>query len=74
MQTAEDISTRLSPVLDVALEAGRKLRFKLEAMKGALRDGDETSALTIAREICGLEQQDQRATNPRRRAASRLHS
>lgn len=51
----------LPPAIDVALEAGRKLRLKLEAMKQALKDGDEAKALSMAREICGLEQQNQRA-------------
>ncbi|GAB6037181.1 hypothetical protein JCM15519_17400 [Fundidesulfovibrio butyratiphilus] len=46
--------------LDAALSAGRKLRERMAAMKQALRDGDESKALNLAREICGLEQ-DRRA-------------
>lgn len=57
----QQIECRLSPVIDVAIEAGRKLRHKLEAMKNALREGDEAKALDIARDISGLKQQNQRA-------------
>lgn len=72
--TREEIAIRFTPVIDVALEGGRKLRLKLDAMKQALRDGDEQEALSVARDICGINQQDQRATHTRRRTSPRLHS
>lgn len=71
--TREEIAIRFTPVIDVALEAGRKLRLKLDAMKQALKEGDEQKALGVARDICGIEQQDQHAPYPRRRTPPRLH-
>lgn len=55
IMTREEIAIRFTPVIDVALEGGRKLRLKLDAMKQALRDGDEQKALSVARDICGIE-------------------
>lgn len=55
MLTKDEIAVRFTPVIDAALEGGRKLRLKLDAMKQALRDGDEQKALSVARDICGIE-------------------
>lgn len=51
----EELSIRFTPVIDAALEGGRKLRLKLDAMKQALREGDEQKALSVARDICGVK-------------------
>lgn len=57
----DEIAARFTPVIDVALEGGRKLRLKLDAMKQALNEGDEQKALSVARDICGIKQQNSRA-------------
>lgn len=43
MLTKDEITVRFTPVIDAALEGGRKLRVKLEAMRQALKDGDEAN-------------------------------
>ncbi|WP_173085067.1 hypothetical protein [Fundidesulfovibrio magnetotacticus] len=52
---------RVPSVVDVALVAGGKLRAKLDALRLALLEGDDSTALEIARDICGLKERVPRA-------------
>lgn len=45
----------LASVVDLALEAGKKHREKVLALRKALEAGDKDRALDLAREVCGLK-------------------
>lgn len=48
------MTTTLPPALDAAVSAGQKLRKRLDAMRDALRAGDDAHALELARELCDV--------------------
>jgi hypothetical protein len=45
----------LKETAELAIAVGKERREKLKRMKKALKDGNEDRAITIARELCGLE-------------------
>jgi hypothetical protein len=49
------ITSNWGGVLDAALEIGRQRLDILQRMKAAFDRGDETEALRLGKELCGLE-------------------
>jgi hypothetical protein len=49
----------MQSVVDVALEAGKKHRERLMALKDALQKDEPERALELAREVCGLKTKDE---------------
>lgn len=45
----------LTGVLDAALEIARRRRNTLARLRAALEQGDDTEALKLARELCGID-------------------
>lgn len=54
-KTAAHFSGCLPPIVDIALKAGSELNLKLTAIKNALLDGDEATAMNLARELFRLD-------------------
>jgi hypothetical protein len=50
-----------SGVVDAILEVGRQRKAVLEQLRQALESGRDDYALTLARELCGLHEKNNRA-------------
>jgi hypothetical protein len=71
--SSEDAATRysaqtgvsVSGVVDAILEVGRQRNVLLVRLRAALQSGDNTQALNLARQLCGLQNEESTRINPR---------
>jgi hypothetical protein len=49
----------LAGLLDTAMEISRKRQDLLQRMKAAFERGDDGEAMTFARQLCGVDQNEQ---------------
>ena len=54
-----------SGIVDAILEVGRQRVALLGQLRSALESGDDSKALNLARQLCGLENEESDRTNPR---------
>jgi len=54
-----------SGIVDAILEVGRQRAALLEEMRSALESGDDSKALNLARQLCGLGNEESNRVNPR---------
>jgi hypothetical protein len=52
-------------VVDAILEVGRQRKAVLDQLRAALQSGDNSQALNLARQLCGLQNEESTRTNPR---------
>ena len=58
--------TNLAGLLDAALEIALRRRNTLLRLRAALEQGNDTQALKLARELCGIShEQESHRTHPR---------
>jgi hypothetical protein len=55
----------MAGVVDAILEVGRQRGALLEQLRAALQSGDDTKALNLARQLCGLGNEESNPTNSR---------
>jgi hypothetical protein len=58
-------SSNISGAVDAILEVGRQRKAVLDHLRAALQSGDDSQALDLARELCGLENEESNRANPR---------
>ena len=64
--TTKCLGSDLSGVLDAALEIARRRRDTLAQLRAALEAGNQEQAITLAKELCGLNhEQESDRTDPR---------
>jgi hypothetical protein len=71
--SSEGVATRdsaetgvsVSGVVDAILEVGRQRNVLLVRLRSALQSGDNTQALNLARQLCGLQNEESARINPR---------
>ena len=59
------ISEHNSGVVDAILEVGRQRNAILDRLRAALQSGDNSQALNLARQYCGLTHEESDRTNTR---------
>jgi hypothetical protein len=55
----------IAGVVDAILEVGRQRAALLEQLRVALQSGDDPKALSLARRLCGLGNEESNRTNSR---------
>jgi hypothetical protein len=55
-------SKDLNGLLEAAIEVATSRRYTLQRLRSALESGDSVAALSLARELCGLE--NEKASTP----------
>ena len=71
--SSEDAATRdsaqigfsVSGIVDAILAVGRQRNVLLVRLRVALQSGDNTQALNLARQLCGLQNEEGARINPR---------
>lgn len=56
---------QVSGVVDAVLEVGRQRKAVLDKMRAALQSGDDSGALKLARQLCGLQNEESNRANSR---------
>jgi hypothetical protein len=52
-------------VIDSVLEVGRQRKVLLDKLRAALESGDDSGALELARQLCGLQNEESHRANSR---------
>jgi hypothetical protein len=55
----------ISGAVDAILEVGRQRKAVLEKLRAALQSGNDSQALDVARQLCGLHHEECDRINPR---------
>jgi hypothetical protein len=55
----------MSGVIDAVLEVGRQRKALLAQLRAALQSGNDSGALELARQLCGIQHEESHRTNPR---------
>jgi hypothetical protein len=55
----------VSGIVDAILEVGRQRNALLTKLRAALQSGENTQALNLARQLCGLQNEESARINPR---------
>jgi hypothetical protein len=57
--------SHLGGVIDAILEVGRQRKGVLDKLRMALESGDDSGALELARQLCGLQNEESYRANSR---------
>lgn len=55
----------LSGIVDAILEVGRQRKIVLNQLRAALQSGDDCKALNLARQLCGIQNEESDRASPR---------
>jgi hypothetical protein len=55
----------IGSVVDAILEVAQRRKTALEQLRMALQSGENDRAIVIARELCGLDNEESHRVNPR---------
>jgi len=58
------ISETKTGIVDTILEVGRQRKAVLDQLRAALQSGDSPQALNLARQLCGLQNEESARINP----------
>jgi hypothetical protein len=58
-------SLNITGAVDAILEVGRQRKVVLDQLRTALQSGDDSQALDLARQLCGLQNEESNRVNPR---------
>jgi hypothetical protein len=55
----------ITGAVNAILEVGRQRKVVLNQLRAALQSGDDSQALDLARQLCGLQNEESNRVNPR---------